>query len=122
MHSFISEINKNKKKNEQKQNKEKRHQQYGKRTKSEDEDAADQDEGKGLTRRDGEGKEYKDEQNKGEDGRRKKKKNNNKNNNHYNNNNENMETLNENFVKGCLVVNDGCLETGQGTTEKISEL
>ena len=33
-----------------------------------------------------------------------------------------METLKENFVKGCLVVNDGCLETGQGTTEKISEL
>ena len=90
--------------------------------KSEDEDAGDQDEGKGLTRRDGEGKEYKDEQNKGEDGRRRNKKNNNKNNNHYNNNNENMETLKENFVKGCLVVNDGCLETGQGTTEKISEL
>ena len=96
--------------------------------KSEDEDAGDQDEGKGLTRRDGEGKEYKDEQNKGEDGRRRKKKKNNKNNNHYNNNNnnnnnnENMETLKENFVKGCLVVNDGCLETGQGTTEKISEL
>ena len=99
-------------------------QQYGKRMKSEDEDAVAQDEGKGLTRRDGEGKEYKDEQNKGGDGRRrKKKKNNNKNKNRYdNNNNENMETLKENFVKGCLVVNDGCLETGQGTTEKVSEL
>ena len=59
---------------------------------------------------------------KGEDGKRRKEKINNKNKNHYNNNNENMETLKENFVKGCLVVNDGCLETGQGTTEKISEL
>ena len=94
--------------------------------KSEDEDAVAQDEGKGLTRRDGEVKEYKDDQNKGEDGRRRKKKNNNnKNKNRYNNNNNNnnekMETLKENFVKGCLVVNDGCLETDERTTEKISE-
>ena len=81
--------------------------------KSEDEDAADQDEGKGLTRRDWKGKEYKDEENKGEDGRRRKKKNhNNKNKNHYNNN-ENIERV---FHEGMYCCK-WWLKTGEGITE-----